>query len=342
MATEAGAEMSEAIPDRGQAIISMTWALTALALIAVALRMNLRARVKMFGWDDVFMVISMLCFFGWSISLTLYALRGGTRHIWHVVLLGDDNFATVQLLNWTSQIFGIIGVAAGKISVSALLLAIIRQTEMRWQRLYLWVVTIALASVIALSCSILTFAQCSPARRLWDQRVDGHCINPHVMSGFGTFTGSFNTFADASLAIIPITIFWSLQNKPTERIQLSIVFSLNILTSICSGIKTQYLAELANRDDLTWATFEIFAWVTAELFLMIVCGTLPTLYPLLRSLPSVASRLSSKWSGSHSDPAQALDLRSKDNKALELLTIGRVQVRPQAGSNNSQRRLLLS
>ncbi|KAK8093326.1 hypothetical protein PG997_000011 [Apiospora hydei] len=165
--------------------------------------------------------------------------------------------AEVQLFNWTSQVFGIIGVAAGKISVSALLLGIIRQTELRWQRVYLW--TITLASAIALSCSILTFSQCSPPKRLWDQRVDGNCINPLVMSGFGTFTGSFNTFADASLALIPITIFWSLQNKTAERIQLSIVFALNILTSICSGIKTQYLAELANREDLTWATFDIFA-----------------------------------------------------------------------------------
>ncbi|KAK8129180.1 hypothetical protein PG999_001560 [Apiospora kogelbergensis] len=249
----------EAIPDRGQAIIWMTWLLTALASITVALRMNFRARVKLFGWDDFFMVMSMLCFFGWSITLTLYALRGGTRHIWHVMLLGDDNLATVQLLNWTGQVFGIMGVAAGKISVSSFLLAIIRQTEMRWQRTYLWVVTITLASVIAFSCSILTFAQCNPPRRLWDQRVDGRCINPHVMSGFGTFTGSFNTFADASLAIIPITIFWSLPNRTAERTQLSIVFLLNILTSICSGIKTQYLAALANRDNLTWAMFEVFA-----------------------------------------------------------------------------------
>ncbi|KAK7919996.1 chp3 [Apiospora marii] len=329
----------EVVPDRGSALMTLTWVLTALAFVTVALRISFRAKVKKFGWDDLFMVLSMLCFFGWSIALTLYAFRGGTRHIWHVALLGDDNMAAVQLLNWTSQVFGIMGVAAGKISVSALLLAIIRQTEMRWQRMYIWVITITLASVVALSCSILTFAQCSPPRRLWDQRVDGHCIDPLVMSGFGTFTGSFNTFADASLAIIPITIFWSLQNKTAERIQLSIVFSLNILTSICSGIKTQYLAELANRDDLTWATFEIFAWVTAELFLMIVCGTIPTLYPLLRGMRLVVLRLSSKWSASRSDPDPKPDPQFRDPMVLELVTIGgKGYQRPEV--NISQKTLL--
>jgi hypothetical protein len=40
---------------------------------------------------------------------------------------------------------------------------------------------------------------------------------------------AYNTFVDASLAFIPSTIFWSLQITKTQKIQLSIVFALNIL-----------------------------------------------------------------------------------------------------------------
>jgi hypothetical protein len=69
------------------------------------------------------------------------------------------------------------------------------------------------------------------------------------------------------------------------------VFGLNILISLCSGIKTQYLAKLSNQTDQTWATYDIFAWVTAELFLMIVCGTGLPLYPLLYTVQSVASAI---------------------------------------------------
>ncbi|KAK7397909.1 hypothetical protein QQX98_012729, partial [Neonectria punicea] len=177
---------------------------------------------------------------------------------------GLDNMALVLFLNWLSQVFGILGVAAGKISVSALLLAIINLTELRWQRIYLRSVTIVLASLVAISCSVLTFAQFSLAKALWDKRVNETCIDPHVMASYGTFTGSFSTFADASLAIIPATIFWRLNNSATEKVQLTIVFGLNILTSISSGIKTQYLVELSNRTDQTWATYNIFVWVTAD------------------------------------------------------------------------------
>ncbi|KAF1730508.1 hypothetical protein CRV24_009971 [Beauveria bassiana] len=277
--------------DRGPVLIRILWSLTALAGITAALRVVVRVRNRMFGWDDIFMILAMLCFLGWTIVLTLYAQKGGSMHIQHVAETGPDNVANVLFLNWLSQVFGILGVAAGKISVAALLLAIIRLTELRWQRVFLWIVPVTLASLVAIACSTLTFAQCTPANALWDQRViGGKCIDPHVMSSFGTFTGAFNTFTDASLAIVPATIFWQLTNKTTEKMQLTIVFGLNILTSICSGIKTQYLAELANRTDQTWATYDIFVWVTGELFLMIVCGTIPTLHAVLTWLRRAANR----------------------------------------------------
>jgi hypothetical protein len=134
-------------------------------------------------------------------------------------------------------------------------------------------------------------------------------------------TTAFFTFADASLAVIPLTIFWKLRISRLQRIQLFIVFGLNILTSICSGIKTQYLAELGNRRDQTWATYDIFAWVTAELFLLVVCGTVPTLYPLLRGIQSLILLIKSKMlprPASDEDP-----LRESE----EILTIGQIRQR---------------
>jgi hypothetical protein len=56
-------------------------------------------------------------------------------------------------------------------------------------------------------------------------------------------------------------------------------------TCICSAIKTSYLSQLPNRTDFTWATYDIFTWVTAEFFLVIVCSSIPTLRPLLNFFP---------------------------------------------------------
>lgn len=133
-----------------------------------------------------------MCLFGWTICLTILCANGGERHIQDVVALGPDVVARVQLLNWTSQVFGIFGVGAGKVSVSALLLGILRNTWRDWQVIYLWVVCITLEVCVSTACSILTFAQCRPAAALWDARIPGKCINPKIMADFGTFTGGMS------------------------------------------------------------------------------------------------------------------------------------------------------
>ncbi|KAK5995352.1 hypothetical protein PT974_03756 [Cladobotryum mycophilum] len=287
-----------AVPDRGPGLLGILWTLTPLAVFTTVLRIVARVRSRMFGWDDVFMLFSTICFIGWSVILTVYEKRGGLEHMVDLEQTGPDNVAMVMFLNWLSQVFGILGVAAGKISVAALLLSIIRLTELelRWQKVLLWVVPVFLAGAIAIAWSTLTFAQCSPARSLWDERIIGHCIKPKVMWSFGTFTGAFNTFADASLAIVPATVIYQLRNTTTEKIQLALVIGLGILTTICSGIKTKYLAALSNRTDRSWAYYDISAWVTGEFFLLIICSSVPALPIVLSwslatagSIKSVAS-----------------------------------------------------
>jgi hypothetical protein len=44
-----------------------------------------------------------------------------------------------------------------------------------------------------------------------------------------TSTLAYNTFVDASLALLPSTIFWSLNTSKEDKIKLCIVFALNIL-----------------------------------------------------------------------------------------------------------------
>lgn len=274
---------------------------------------------------------------GWSTTLTLYAKQGGCQHIWDVKRRGMENLTRVLFLNWISQIFGIIGVATGKVSVAALLLGVMKDSGWKWRRYYLWVITIFLASGVAISCSLLTLLQCSPPKRLWDPRIDGRCLDQRIVSSYSTFTGcklssissearalifaAFNTFAGASLAVIPVTVFWNLRMDKIQKMQLCIVFGLNILTSICSGIKTQYLADLSNRTDQTWATYDIFACVTVELFLIIVCGTVPTLHPLLCTIQLVASAIKKRI-------LSKLGREGDDSpNEVQVLTIGRARVR---------------
>ncbi|PHH92082.1 hypothetical protein CDD83_9018 [Cordyceps sp. RAO-2017] len=269
------------MPDRGPLLLGLVWALAPLAFVILILRVAGRFKSRKCGCDDIFMTLAMSCFLGWSIILTLTVHRGGLQRMQDVAKMGPDGEAAVLFLHWLCLPFGTVGVAAGNISVAALLLSTIKLTELRWQRLFLWAVPIILGAVLAVACSILMFAQCSPTEALWDARIQGECLDPKVVGDFGTFTAAFNAFAAASLAVIPATIFWQLNNSTREKVQLTTVFGLNILTSVCAAIKTGYLVELDNRADQTWATYDIFVWATCEQFLMIVCGSVPTLHVVL-------------------------------------------------------------
>lgn len=54
------APAGETVPDRGPTLIGTTWSLTGLALITTALRISARAKHGLFGWDDGFMILTMV------------------------------------------------------------------------------------------------------------------------------------------------------------------------------------------------------------------------------------------------------------------------------------------
>ena len=50
----------EAVADRGPGLRNVLWVLTGLALATALLRIYVRLRNRLFGWDDIFMVITMV------------------------------------------------------------------------------------------------------------------------------------------------------------------------------------------------------------------------------------------------------------------------------------------
>jgi hypothetical protein len=80
--------------------------------------------------------------------------------------------------------------------------------------------------------------------------------------------------------------------------------------------------QLSNRTDQTWATYNIFAWVTAELLLMIECGTVPTLHSLLCTIESVASAIKKRvWVRAERDgTSKKILTKSKNESEIQLST----------------------
>ncbi|MCJ1387113.1 hypothetical protein MMC17_010242 [Xylographa soralifera] len=99
------------------------------------------------------------------------------------------------------------------------------------------------------------------------------------MTNVTIFSSSWNVFIDFCLALIPITIFWNLNMSIHRRVALCLLMSGGVLAGICGAVKTSKLPETDDLD-VTWATYDLLLWNAAETFLVIICGSLPTLKPI--------------------------------------------------------------
>ncbi|MCJ1266413.1 hypothetical protein MMC22_006298 [Lobaria immixta] len=252
------ASYSPTIPlneNRGPQLLAMYWTECTVVTIIVALRFYCRIKIKGLGLDDwtvLFTTVLSLVLAGLA---TLAVAHGGARHLYY---LQASDISSVLKLNWMIQPFGIMALATAKISVAFTMLRIISSVNI-WRRRFLYFCMISTFLTCAVG-AILTFVQCNPPRALWTFVPGATCWNPRVQSNYAIFSASYNSFMDIILALLPIPIIWKLHMTLQKRIGLCILLGLGILAGISAAIKTSKLVDLRHRSDLTWATFDLFAW----------------------------------------------------------------------------------
>ncbi|KAI0451211.1 hypothetical protein F5B21DRAFT_507499 [Xylaria acuta] len=263
--------------DRGNEIIAIFSVQCGLSLLFVVLRLWARISIRGTGLDDVFMVITWILFAALTIIVGFIGHNGGTRHVFY---LSQQQALYVTKLNYVAQPFGIVAVGTGKVAVGILVLRLLGALS-RWRKIFLWVL-LALNVIITIFAAVFTFTQCNPPAALWEPslRDTAHCWDPSVQSNFSIFSASLNSFTDFVLAFMPITFIWGLHLPTRQRVGLAVLLGVGAFSGVCAAVKARELVSLAARSDLTWETFDLYAWACSEIFLIIVCGSIPTLKPL--------------------------------------------------------------
>ncbi|MCJ1291713.1 hypothetical protein MMC34_003258 [Xylographa carneopallida] len=263
--------------DRGHVIYSVYWTIFGVGTLVTCLRFWARIKIRALGWDDWLMLCAMVQLLGLAIGGQFLAMDGGCRHIYY--LLANDGPQQVILVTkvfYICQPLAIMCIATGRASVAALVLRIMGPSY--WRRRFLWFTIVSTLLISALN-SILLFTACIPSEGLWNFLITANCWDPVIMTDVTIFSSSWNVFIDFCLALIPITLFWNLNMSIQKRVALCVLMSAGVLAGICGAVKTSKLPE-ANDLDVTWATFDLLLWNAVETFLVIICGSLPTLKPL--------------------------------------------------------------
>jgi hypothetical protein len=93
-----------------------------------------------------------------------------------------------------------------------------------------------------------------------------------------------------------------------KKFAICILLGLGIFAGITAAIKTPTTKTLSHRSDLTWETYSLAAWTGAQIFLLIFCGTVPTLKPIYervlasslgKSLMSISNQTKNRLLGRH-------------------------------------------
>lgn len=108
-----------------------------------------------------------------------------------------------------------------------------------------------------------------------DPLLESHEVLKLIVTHLG-----WNVMVDVVLAVLPVTIFYKLNLRLKKKLGLSALLGLGLVAAICGAIKTKFLAGLSARSDLTWETYNLFVLSSAELFVIIVCGSIPPIKPL--------------------------------------------------------------
>ena len=267
--------------------------------------------------------------------MTAYVHYGGGSH--YATLSPVDQLMAVKL-DWISQPFTIFSCGTGKTSVAFLILRIMAKNKYREWFLYVLIALLLIINAIGVGS---IFGQCMPARKLWDQRVSGHCLDPVVQRDVAYFQSSFSSFTDFVLAVFPLTIIWNLQMRPVVKVGLGCAMSLGLVATGAAIVKTIQLQQLTARADYTYGTFGLVIWFTTEMYVIIIAACVPTLRPLLKLL---RGRLPSSKSPSRSEEIYRRArgqwkkgyLVHKDTDALPLRQIDRPmnQANPKINSKN--------
>ncbi|KAI9157968.1 hypothetical protein HJFPF1_05953 [Paramyrothecium foliicola] len=206
------------------AVLGITIALGALAIITVTLRSFVRVTTGQFGTDDGLMLLGMLLF---------VADCGVVSYDTYVGLGSKDDLLNVPMqlqgikyvIMW--QIFYVTSLCAIKcaICITLLRIAIVKAHRIA---VYGIVVMTCITSLIGF-VGVLTV--CRPVSANWEPGT-GVCASTDVITNLSYLVSASSIVTDWACAIVPIFILWNTQMKIRTKFSVAIILTLGAIASI--------------------------------------------------------------------------------------------------------------
>ncbi|KAI1826017.1 hypothetical protein F4861DRAFT_537378 [Xylaria intraflava] len=269
-------------------LIIVSWVLASLVIIITIARVIGRALItKQTGWDDFFMVLGSLSAVVCSALVTVGVSHGLGRHEAEIKDPADRSDAIKYSI--LALVFHLISSTTSKISILIFLARLIGISAKRWQVLSVWGLGAALTG-LNLASAVVTVCLCDPPRKQWQPSAQGACLPSYVLTNVGFVQGIYSALMDIIAAVSPVLFITQLNITRKTKLGLSLLMGGGILAAGAAIVKAYFIIDGGRHDDITFYWAPISLWYTAEMNVVIITGTIPTLWPLSEELYRLPKR----------------------------------------------------
>ncbi|KAF2025079.1 hypothetical protein EK21DRAFT_93548 [Setomelanomma holmii] len=279
-------------------IIGVTISVLSLAVVCIALRLWVRLRDGLWGWDDAFVLLSGIASIVGDGMVCLMPRDGMGLHFWTL------DYA--HLLSYFRHIYStnICYSASACFIKLAILFQYLRlfaeyESSMPANRYRLARRTvlslITLSSVWGLTFFLLAIFPCSPIAKNWNPFMKGTCFGwgskePKEFFAMFASHAASNTFLDILVLLAPVPFLGRLQLAGKSRAGLITLFTLGcIVVSVAIGRMISLTINRAGTIpvlDMSYHTPSIYIFSVLEVNIAIIAASIPIFWPVIATFAS--------------------------------------------------------
>ncbi|KAF2705047.1 hypothetical protein K504DRAFT_506519 [Pleomassaria siparia CBS 279.74] len=274
------------VPIRSRVILGRTVNITlgVISAIFVLIRIGYKLLVSRteLGWDDHFIIITLLTGVPNTIIIDIGAFRNGlgldtwtlpfdeiTRFVRFFYIMEVNYFADLSLLKLSLLFFYLRIFPASNVK------RVIRAT-------------IAFDVTYGITFVIVSIFQCRPISHYWtnwDGEHRGTCIN---INALGWANAAISISLDVWMLAIPLSQLVHLKLAWKKKVGVAMMFFVGTFVTVVSILRLQSLVTFATSHNPTWDQWDVSNWSTIELNVGIVCACMPSMRVILvRLFPKI-------------------------------------------------------
>ncbi|KAH7348802.1 hypothetical protein BKA65DRAFT_268044 [Rhexocercosporidium sp. MPI-PUGE-AT-0058] len=242
-----------------------------LVCVIIWIRCYTRLRIsRSFGLDDWLILASMVPTTAVAILALLAEWKfNWNRHIWDVK--PDTIVAGLKVILSTQILFS-AATTLTKVSMLALIYRIVAPGSKKYSKVIIGAMILIAAEGVAFFFTVMF--QCGKPSTYWTLSFEPQ---PRCISETSNLlaAGILNTVCDLIVIILPIPIIWRLKLPIQQQIIVILLFGAGVLITVASVIRTYYLYKVTSTWDKTWNAVPAFIASSVELYVGIMCASIP-------------------------------------------------------------------